>query len=73
MEFVFDKPHIIYSVLKATTGSFLAAAEAGTTPEMAVKAIEIKMIIPAQPIGKLDIIPKLNILPTVRFKTSSII
>lgn len=36
-----------YSVLKATTGSFLAALLAGINPDIAVNKIDIKIIIPA--------------------------
>ena len=37
----------LYSVLKAVTGSFLAALEAGMMPAMLVKTIEMRMTIAA--------------------------
>lgn len=41
-----------YSVLKATTGSFLAALLAGMKPATTVRRTEIKMTIKADGIGK---------------------
>ena len=50
--FDFDVPYIIYSVLNATTGSFLAALLAGINPEKRFKITLIAISIIAAFTGK---------------------